>query len=42
MHELVVASDRWLDDNAAAWLRELGKRYGLALRCFEVELVTAG
>lgn len=38
VHKLVVASDRPLDDNAAAWLRELGDRYGLALRYFEVDL----
>ena len=39
VHELVVACDRPLDAAAAAWLRELGNRYGLALRYYEVELV---
>lgn len=40
VHELVVASDRPLTADAAAWLRELGDRYGLALRYYEVELFT--
>lgn len=38
VHELVVASDRPLDADASAWLAELGERYGLALRYYEVEL----
>ena len=41
VHELVVASDRPLDAGAAAWLGELEERYGLALRYYEVELVSA-
>lgn len=40
VHELVVASDRPLDDDAAAWLRTLSDRYGLPLRYFEVDLVS--
>jgi hypothetical protein len=36
VHELVVASDRPLDDVTAAWLRALNERYDLALRYFEV------
>lgn len=39
--ELVVASDRPLDADAAAWLAELRDRYGFALGYYEVELVSA-
>ena len=42
VHELVVVSDLPLDDEAAAWLRELDSRYGLALGYYQVELVAAG
>lgn len=40
--ELVVASDRPLTQDAGDWLRVLSERYGLPIRYFEVQLVTAG